>query len=275
MRIDELVEYAKGMNAEEDVFVWINERVKTPLIQVELEHIIDYLCSDKRPKKLDRATYEQILKKTNDWNKTLINKAAHIKEIKADTKTILDFKDGYKIVKLIGKNAYDREGFLMRHCVSSYYDGDEEIYSLRDKNNNPHATLSSGSNQIKGKGNGSINPKYINYIVKFLEYKGLDVKDSEMKNLGYINISKLKKHLSNSCKKSLFKNKYWFKNNKLLDKDEKEFNSLDLLDYVPLVEESKDYMIKINFDLSKFLPLSINLLLKSKKIFCPPLEDAF
>jgi hypothetical protein len=62
----------------------------------------------------------------------------------------------------------------MSHCVASYYGRDTVIYSLRDSNNNPHCTIEDG-NQIKGKGNGSVDPKYIDYVVKFLEKLGMTV----------------------------------------------------------------------------------------------------
>jgi len=38
----------------------------------------------------------------------------------------------------------------MSHCVSSYYGRKVAIYSLRDKNNLPHATIEE-NNQVKGK----------------------------------------------------------------------------------------------------------------------------
>ena len=114
------------------------------------------------------------------------------------------------MVKLKGKNAFEREGYLMRHCVSSYYGKDTEVYSLRDKDNNPHATLEKDQ-QIKGKGNGSINPKYVKYIVEFLEEIGMEVGDNEMKNLGYVNVENVTEYKFK--KKDLFRDKYFFKEN--------------------------------------------------------------
>ena len=182
--MDNVIEYANGINASADVIIWLKKNIPKNYDVQEVEHIIDYLVSDKAPKRLVRATYNQIKNNTDKWNKSLIKKAEHIQEKEEDTEMILDFKDGFKIVKLIGKNAYDREGFLMRHCVSEYFNKEDEIYSLRDKNNIPHATLSKNSQQIKGKGNGSIHPKYIDYILQFLNNLKVEVRESEMKNLG-------------------------------------------------------------------------------------------
>ena len=159
--------------------------------------MIDYLISDKGPKRLERATYYQMKKKSELWTKSLEKKGLGIIEVEKDTEVVLDFKDGFRIVKLIGKPAYEREGFLMRHCVASYFGNGKEIYSLRDKDNIPHCTIEKDQ-QIKGKGNGSIHPKYIEYVCKFLEWSGMEVKDNEMKNLGYINVNKIKKTAINT-----------------------------------------------------------------------------
>ena len=159
----EIIKYAKGMELKPEFVEWIEKNIKLFKNQTEGEHIIDYLLSSKAPKKLIRATYKQIKENTEKWNKALIKKGQHIKETEKDVEVVIDFKDGFKAVKLIGKNAYKREGYLMRHCVESYYSKDDKIYSIRDKKNIPHCTLSKSSQQIKGKGNGSINPKYIKY----------------------------------------------------------------------------------------------------------------
>ena len=260
---EEIIKYAKGMNAKQKIIDWINKELyKLNVVnQTEIEHIIDYLVSDKAPKKLDKATYKQMLDNTNKWNKTLIKKGSEIKELKKDIKIIVDFKDGFKFVKLIGKNAYEREGFLMRHCVSQYYNKEDEIYSLRDKNNNPHCTISKQSQQIKGKGNGSISPKYIKYVVDFLKHLKIDVKDNEMVNLGYYNIEKFKKHLHKDSIKQLFNKKYWFKENKLLNKTKEIFYCLDMLDFIPLINNN----LKLNFDITTFVSVSIKFLFNSIK----------
>lgn len=169
--MEKYIDYVSLIHAASDeVLNWININLKNYLEknkedQTEIEHILDFLCSDKAPKRLKKMSYKEALKNTNKWQKTLIKQAKDIEEKEEDTEIVLDFKDGFNFVKLIGKNAYDREGKLMSHCVSSYYGKDDEVFSLRDKENNPHCTISSNSQQIKGKGNGSINPKYIKYVV--------------------------------------------------------------------------------------------------------------
>ena len=201
--------YAKGLGATEEVLSWVETTLQRRLLnpkkkepsQTEVEHLLDYLCSAAGPKKLKRMSYEQAEVKAAAWTKAQQKKGSHIEEQASDTKTIKKFTDGARIAKLVGKAAFEREGFLMRHCVASYYNRqDIEVYSYRDKENEPHATfevLSSNGQiqQIKGKGNGSIHPKYIKPVVAFLKKLGVPVRSSEMKNLGYINVDKETKAL--------------------------------------------------------------------------------
>jgi len=264
--------YAKSLNANNEVLNWISHNLVNYLKenkedQDEIEHIIDYLINDNAPYKLIKTSYEQAKIKAEKWTKKLQNKGEHIKETKKDTEVVLDFKDGFKIVKLISKNAYDREGFLMRHCVASYYGKDTEIYSLRDKNNMPHCTIEK-DNQIKGKGNGDIHPKYIDYVVKFLEHIGMTVGDNEMAHLGYVNIEKLLDDIGNKneIKKDIFNKKYFPKNKKELLKDNNGnvLNNLNMLDVFPLIEEQQN-TIKIAFDIPLLVTASIEYIRKSIK----------
>jgi hypothetical protein len=259
--LSEAIGYAKHIEANNQTMAWIEHNLSNYLDKnepktEEIEHIIDYLAQSTI-KQMDRVTYEQAKNKSELWVKKLQSEAEKIKETKDDVEVIHDFKDGFKIVKLVGRNAYLREGKLMRNCVASYYGKDIEIYSLRDKFNKPHCTMEKDQ-QIKGKGNGDIHPKYVKYIIKFLELSGMTVGDDEMKHLGYINVDKYKKELSPDNK--LFNKKYWwYKGNKLIGKDGKEFASLDMLDDIPIIDETT---LKINFDLKTFIPLSLNFLFR-------------
>lgn len=213
MNKQEIIKYAKGMNCAQDVFDWIEKHLaahlkKNDLEQGEVEHIIDYFASDKRPERLAKMSYEQAKANTEKWNKALAKKGKDIEELEADVELLKDFGDGFRIVKLVGESAYKREGFLMAHCVASYFGKNKEVYSLRDAKNMPHATLEKDQ-QIKGKGNGSISPKYIHYIVEFLKEIGMSVGDSEMENLGYYKIdNKLEQLICDNFKDvQIFKNK--------------------------------------------------------------------
>ena len=201
--IEELKEYAKGLGCQDDVLSFIEKRYTDQSIN-DFEHIIDFLVSNERPKRLDRATYIQMKLKSEKWIESL-NKKSDLIDDSNGFETVLDFGDGFKFVKLISEDSYKKEGFLMRHCVASYYDKGVEIYSLRDKQNNPHCTVEKDK-QIKGKGNGNISPKYIDYVVRFLEWAEMKVRDNEMKNLGYEK-EIFPEYVLN--KKDLFRNKYY------------------------------------------------------------------
>jgi len=266
--------YAKHLNANEFVIKWIDtvlgsylEKSKKDIPTEEVEHIIDYLI--QADKKISRMSYADAKTNASKWTKSLQKKGEHIEESKEDTEIVLDFKDGFKIVKLIGKNAYEREGYLMRHCVASYFGKDVEIYSLRDKDNMPHCTMEK-DRQVKGKGNGDIHPKYVGYVVKFLEHIGMTVGDSEMKHLGYVNIEKIKDDIDiKSIEKYLFNNKYLLKDKKdeIKDRKGKQKIDLDMLEVFDLIEVEKD-SLKIAFDIPLLVSTSIEWIKsKSKKIF--------
>jgi len=63
--MNELIKYAKGMNARKEVIKWIEKRITILYNQTEAEHVIDYLINN--PKKLERATYEQMKKQSETW----------------------------------------------------------------------------------------------------------------------------------------------------------------------------------------------------------------
>lgn len=187
---------------KEEVKNWINTTLvaylrKQPENQGEIEHIIDFLNSDKAPMRLSKMSYDQAKAGAEKWMQSQIKKGNNIIETDTDVKVVLRSKtSGFTFVQLIGENAFKREGHLMSHCVASYANKEGiQVYSLRDAKNNPHCTIevtSNGTqvNQIKGKGNGPIHPDYIKYVIKILKYFKMDVRDSEMSNLGYNSLSK-------------------------------------------------------------------------------------
>ncbi|WP_205597917.1 PcfJ domain-containing protein, partial [Flagellimonas sp. CMM7] len=268
MTIEKYNNYAKGMDANQEVQTWVstnlyNHLKKSEENQNEIEHIIDYLVSDKAPKRLKKMSYAQAKSNTDKWNKALIKKGAKINESEKDIEIVLELDNGFKWVKLVGENAFKREGALMRHCVSSYYGKDVDIYSLRDKKNEPHCTVEKDQ-QIKGKGNGNIHPKYISYVVSFLEWTGMEVSDNEMLNLGYINISDFKEDLSEECIKQSYKEVYLPKDFKFKDKEGSDFWSLDIMDKVPLLDLNLDIAIPLEL-IGKGCSYLLNKIFKAVK----------
>jgi len=194
-----MIEYAKAMGANDEVLGWCEtvlaarER-KQGLDVGECEHIIDYLTSDAAPKRLRRMSYAQAKDGADRWSKANQKRGAHLVDGPEDLEVLHDFGDGTKIVKLLTKRAYQREGFFMSHCLGGYDPAKSTAYSYRDADNYPHATFEVTRDgeeitQIKGKGNGPIHPKYIEPILTFLQAIGKEIRPYDMRNLGYYHVT--------------------------------------------------------------------------------------
>ena len=94
--------------------------------------------------------------------------------------TLYRFADGWKVVELRTKQALEREGDLMSHCVGGYCDvveqGESRIFSLRDSSNKPHVTMEyspvkSRFAQIYGPSNKKPEEYTIPYLREFIEEK--------------------------------------------------------------------------------------------------------
>ena len=214
--------------------------------QNEIEKILDYLYSNKPD--ISKIGYKTILEKTEKWHKKLQSLSSKNDEKEwEDYDTILDFKDGFRFVQLKSQSAYNREWKLMSHCVASYYGRDVKIYSLRDSNNAPHCTIEKNQ-QIKWKWNGHIDPKYVDYVVKFLEKLWMSVWENEMNNLGYYKLENIDQNLS--CEKTY--NWYVYENNidYIKDSEWNKYEWFGLLKIKKLVELTADFSLKWNFEIS-------------------------
>jgi hypothetical protein len=93
-----------------------------------------------------------------------------------DEKIVHRFEDGSMMVRVEDPNDLDVEGNFMHHCVGSYADkvkgGQCTIYSLRNKFNNPEATIEVASDgkvmQIKGPSNTRIEDE--DQVAKIKEF---------------------------------------------------------------------------------------------------------
>lgn len=199
--MENITRYAMQLTSNDEVLDWLKTTgtaayKKALTNENELEHILDFLVSDRAPKRLRKLNIKDAKRLSDEWSKSNQKKGKNLTDSDNDIEVIHDFLDGTKIVHLKTKKAYEREGFLMSHCVGGYTpSADVLIYSYRDTKNLPHATFEVRKQnneilQIKGKGNGDIHPKYIHPILAFLKSIGMDVRPSEMKNLGYFHIHK-------------------------------------------------------------------------------------
>ena len=199
--MENILNYAKSINANVEVINWISTVGKSAIkkqqtTETDLEHIVDYLVSNRAPKRLLKLNIKDAKRLSKEWSKSNQKKGRNLVDTDEDIETIHDFLDGNKIVKLKTKKALQREGFMMSHCLGGYSISDNVlIYSYRDKKNNPHATFEVQKNanqivQIKGKGNGEIHPKYIHPILAFLKSINVEIRPSEMRNLGYYHLDR-------------------------------------------------------------------------------------
>ena len=197
--IEQLEEYAKHLNANQEVICWLKTAGKKALSEgkidvSKMEHILDFLVSSAAPNRLQKMSIDDAKRKALEWSESQQKKGKNLKDNDEDLETLHDFKNGTKIVLLKTKAALQREGFLMSHCSGGYsIQEDQKIYSYRDENNMPHATFEVKKShneivQIKGKGNGPIHPKYIHPILAFLEAIGMKIRPSDMVNLGYYHL---------------------------------------------------------------------------------------
>lgn len=193
--IQELIPQTEG---NEEILQWVNTTLAKHIDKTtlgEAEHILDFLKSDRAPKRLRKMSFTQARESAHKWTEALKKRGQDICETEADVDTVKQYKNGARWVKLISKASYLREGNLMSHCVGSYHDKkDLTIYSLRDSKNVPHCTMEvrregSEVSQVKGKGNGCIHPKYIKYVLSFCDKViGKPIRPNEMQYLGYIQL---------------------------------------------------------------------------------------
>lgn len=193
--MDRFVDYAKSLNANQDVLSWLAtagaKALKNQSVsEQDIEHIIDWLVvTDK--KKCLKMSIKDALRLSKEWSEKNQNRAVVSEESGVDTKVFIDFKDGFEFKELLTKKAFQNEGSIMSHCLGGYNPSkDVSIYSLRDAKNLSHCTIEVRKNssevvQVKGKGNGSIHPKYVHYVIAFFEKIGMKIRKEEMKNLGY------------------------------------------------------------------------------------------
>jgi len=113
---------------------------------------------------LGLKTWEQVVEDTNEWEQILVGKGGGKFYNPADREVVMAYPDGWNMVNVNSENDLDVEGAKMHHCVAGYWNnvrtGSSKIFSLRDPQNQPKATIEVQGNkviQIKGPNNASVN----------------------------------------------------------------------------------------------------------------------
>lgn len=181
--IFETLEMLVGRNEKIDPLVpWLWREAKKDRLKPRdvdprrLDHIADWFASNsptRRGVDIMQLTTDDLAEKINEWDEELGSKDADME--KAGGEIVHDFGDGWTIRKLTTAEEAKVEGQAMGHCVGGYgsaiEEGRTEVYSLRDKNNAPHATIELAYGevrQIQGKGNSQPIPEYQEKIGNWL-----------------------------------------------------------------------------------------------------------
>ena len=158
----------------------------------DIRYISDYLNgSDEFPEDLWEKSLNGMYDLAVQWHDTLKFKEDPTGDYQ-NKDVVYKFDNGYTIVDVNTENDLDVEGDKMGHCVGSYCDmvasGRTTIYSLRDRRNEPHATIEVDSRnkveQIKGKGNAAPVEKYRPMIKQWLQTTNFEYENT----LDYLNI---------------------------------------------------------------------------------------
>jgi hypothetical protein len=159
----------------------------------QAEHVIDWIDSERPDRSLSGMAAKDALRLAEAWTKALVARGDNIIETEEDLEILFTTSSGSRLVKLLTKNALMREGRQMNHCVGSMEPGD--IYSIRNKANKAIATLTWTKDddgrieQLQGKGNGPIHPKYIKDTLEVLQFIGVELNSRWMEKLGYVQLA--------------------------------------------------------------------------------------
>jgi hypothetical protein len=154
-----------------------------------LQGMIDFLIASVADgQRISRMSVDEAFAMSERWHKQKIKSEKSVEGV--DVKTVLTFKDGTRFVKVLTPKGLDRDSDCLRHCVGQGgYDeliaqGIADIYSLRDADDNAHATVEIRNEmawQIKGKNNGAIDKQYHPHVKDFLKQSGFGIRSDHNK----------------------------------------------------------------------------------------------
>ncbi len=156
----------------------------------ELGLIIDWISKSSDGAKLQSMTWDQAVKAQKDWYDAEDTEplGSYI-----TNEVVMRLPDGYKIVQIYDAEDLHMEGQLMQNCLQDgRYDElvkrhDSKIYSLRDSNNEPHASMEVTKGEMLqcfGKQNRKPVAQYHPYLFEFFNkhhyYEGYDLIEEEI-----------------------------------------------------------------------------------------------
>ena len=188
VQIARLQEHSIPTNNRKQFIRWLANSVKETHNmpnQNEMLYIKDFIDGSGDNFDFSKYTWDQLMFEANQWHEEKFYKEAPDLKLKYKTNDVVySFKNGYHIVSVTDPEDLETEGKTMQHCVGGYCDlvasGGTKIYSLRDQNNDPHATMETSISfddkgntyeeiaQIKGKQNKPPVKKYQDMIKQWL-----------------------------------------------------------------------------------------------------------
>ena len=131
--------------------------------------------------------FRRALQASNDWHEMMAGRGEGLYYEPTNPKNIVyDFGDGWTMQLVTSPNDLEREGNLMKHCVGGYdrdvINGISRIFSLRDPQNKPKATIEADGDgwrikQIKGFANGRPDEDVQEMIRDWFDSIGEDIVD--------------------------------------------------------------------------------------------------
>lgn len=163
--------------------VWIGREISKDknLINkiADFQFIIDWAKKDKP--NLFTYSFKEAYEISSDWHEKIKfnNKDKFFKDEKDEERIVYRCKDNKHFFMLLLPKELKIEGNIMRNCVGSYSNkvsfGKSLIISLRDLENQPHATIevdikTSTVVQVRGKANTVPSNEYMKLITEFAIY---------------------------------------------------------------------------------------------------------
>lgn len=100
---------------------------------------------DRRIRRIDRMSWTDADEASRAWHHALAKAKVDTNNRLKGLVKVHDYDDGSFMAKLTTQAALKSEGAMMGHCVGGYWDavskGQTQIYSLRDRDGFPHATI--------------------------------------------------------------------------------------------------------------------------------------
>ncbi len=165
-------------NRNDENFLWIDpppiaRSVSYKDLHFELAMILDWFHATHP--RIASYTFGQAARATDDWHRAMEHRDAGF-EYDGSGKVVHKFANDWTIREVTSENDLKAEGNKMGHCVDSYCErvsaGKSLIYSLRDPQNEPHATIElvegGEIKQIQGKQNNEPIAKYRKLIGAWL-----------------------------------------------------------------------------------------------------------